>query len=56
MHTDLKSSGETRANHGVRALIAAATGCLVVAGLLLWTSRGDAVFSDLVLAAVAWCF
>jgi hypothetical protein len=39
-----------------RALIGAAVGSLVAAGLLLWGSRGDAVFGDMVLAALAWCF
>ncbi len=29
--------------------------CLVAAVALLWARRGDAVFSDLVLTALAWC-
>jgi hypothetical protein len=37
-------------------LSAAAALCLVGAGLLLWWRYGDAVFSDTVLAALAWCF
>lgn len=37
-------------------LIAASVGCAIGAGLLLWSVRGDAVFSDLVLTALAWCF
>ena len=38
------------------ALVGGGIACLVGAGLLLWTYRGDAVFSDLVLTALAWCF
>jgi hypothetical protein len=56
MHTDLQPSSEARSSFATRALVAAAIGSLVIAGLLLWTSRGDAVFSDMVLAAIAWCF
>jgi hypothetical protein len=37
-------------------LAAAAVACLVGAGLLLWARSGDAIFSDLVLSALAWCF
>ena len=37
-------------------LIAAAVALLVAAGLLLWSRHGAAVFSDTVLAALAWCF
>jgi hypothetical protein len=29
---------------------------LVVAGLLLWAAQGDAVFTDAVSTALAWCF
>jgi hypothetical protein len=39
-----------------RVLVAGAAICLVGAGLLLWWHRGAAVFSDVVLAAIAWCF
>jgi hypothetical protein len=38
------------------AVVVAGIACLVGAGLLLWSRTGDAVFSDLVLAALAWCF
>ncbi len=38
------------------AVIAAAVLCLVAAGLLLWARHGAAIFSDTVLAALAWCF
>ena len=55
MQTDLHHSEPRRGLAG-RALAAAAVGCLVVAGLLLWSQRGDAVFADTVLAALAWCF
>jgi hypothetical protein len=34
----------------------AAALCLVAAGLLLWSRHGAAVFSDTVMAALAWCF
>jgi hypothetical protein len=34
----------------------AAALCLIGAGLLLWWRHGAAVFSDTVLAALAWCF
>ena len=39
-----------------RVLVLASVACLVGAGLLLWARQGDAVFSDVVLAALAWCF
>ena len=29
---------------------------LVAAGGLLWSRHGAAVFSDMVVAAIAWCF
>jgi hypothetical protein len=45
-----------RANRLALAVIAAAVLCLVGAGLLLWSRHGAAVFSDTVLAALAWCF
>ncbi len=37
-------------------LLVASVACLVGAGLLLWSQQGDAVFNDVVLAALAWCF
>jgi hypothetical protein len=39
-----------------RILVMAGLMCLVAAGLLLWAQQGDSVFSDTVLAALAWCF
>lgn len=38
------------------ALVAAAVLCLVAAGSLLWWHYGGAIFSDLVLTTLAWCF
>ncbi len=55
MQTDIHRPEPRRAFAG-HALAAAAVGCLVVAGLLLWSRQGEAVFSDTVLAALAWCF
>ena len=37
-------------------IAAVAALCLVGAGLLLWSRHGAAVFSDTVMAALAWCF
>lgn len=37
-------------------LVAAGVACLIAAGGLLWWRRGEAVFGDVVLAALAWCF
>ena len=37
-------------------LVAASVVCLIAAGGLLWWRRGEAVFGDVVLAALAWCF
>jgi hypothetical protein len=45
-----------RSHRTALILSAAAVLCLVGAGLLLWWRHGDAVFSDTVLAALAWCF
>lgn len=55
----------TRANEsersGARAGVALAAGGfafagLAGAGLLMWAAQGDAVFTQVVLAALAWCF
>jgi hypothetical protein len=48
--------GRRWSNRPVLIVTAAATLCLVGAGLLLWQRQGAAVFSDTVLAALAWCF
>ncbi|WP_198411850.1 hypothetical protein [Microvirga flavescens] len=39
-----------------RALFAAAILCVVAAGALLWARYGGAVFNDMILAGLAWCF
>lgn len=38
------------------ALVAAAILCLVASGGLLWWHYGGAIFSDMVVATLAWCF
>lgn len=38
------------------ALGGVAGGLFLAAGLLLWWRHGDAVFSEYVLSAFAWCF
>jgi hypothetical protein len=51
------SGSETqRAGYAGRFLVVAGVACLVAAGLLLWSRQGGAVFSDVVLSALAWCF
>jgi hypothetical protein len=45
-----------RSNRPALIVAGAAALCLVGAGLLLWSRHGAAVFSDTVLAALAWCF
>ena len=37
-------------------ILVAALACLVAAGGLLWWQRGAAVFGDLIVAGLAWCF
>lgn len=39
-----------------RWLIGLAAAGLLAAGLALWSRHGDAVFTDVILAALAWCF
>lgn len=51
---DQGRAGAGTARSGVR-LLAAAAGCLVVAGALMWWRHGDAVFATLVGGALAWC-
>ena len=46
-------------NDGTLALIAVAAGvfvALLATGIYLWTIHGAAIFTDLVSAAIAWCF
>jgi hypothetical protein len=52
-HRSLESERPRRA---ALLVVAAAALCLVAVGLLLWSRHGSAVFSDTVLAALAWCF
>ncbi len=47
---------ETKPSMAGPAMVAVGVGCLVAAGAVLWWRQGDAVFSDMVLAALAWCF
>jgi hypothetical protein len=59
-HTPPPPSG-TDTVHAPRGRLAAllvvgAVAMLAGAGLLLWASQGAAVFNDVVLAALAWCF
>jgi hypothetical protein len=37
------------------ALWAAAAVALIASGMVLWTARAEAVFTDMVSAALAWC-
>ena len=50
-----RASGGGLAGPG-RVLIGLAVACLAAAGGLLWWVKGSAVFSEVVLAGVAWCF
>jgi hypothetical protein len=47
---------ERRTSRTALLVAVAAALCLVGTGLLFWARHGDAVFSDTVLAALAWCF
>jgi hypothetical protein len=47
---------ERRSGRPALLVAGAAALSLVAAGLLLWWQHGAAVFSDTVLAALAWCF
>jgi hypothetical protein len=47
---------EPRPSRAGPVLLVGSVACLVGAGLLLWSQQGDAVFNDVVLAALAWCF
>jgi len=39
-----------------RALMGAALACLIATGGLLWWHQGAAVFDEMILSALAWCF
>lgn len=54
-------AGADAAGAGPRPGVALAAGALAFAGLagaglLMWAAQGDAVFAQVVLAALAWCF
>lgn len=55
MHIDTEQSTLLERRMGL-ALIAAAVLCLVAAGSLLWRHYGGAIFSDMVVTTLAWCF
>jgi hypothetical protein len=50
------SDDERRSGLAGRVLLILSIGSVVAGGLLLWNRQGKAVFSDMVLAAFAWCF
>ena len=51
------SRDATAATRRFGALLWAGAGlALVAAGLLLWADRGARVFTDMLSAAIAWCF
>ena len=62
MRASVQSTKETRVPSATgpggagRVLVAGSVVLLLLAGIVLWASRGPAVFADIVLAAVAWCF
>ena len=45
-----------RARFSARVLVVSAAVLFVAAGGLLWWRHGATVFSDMVLAGIAWCF
>ncbi|HEX2509326.1 MAG TPA: hypothetical protein VHK66_02290 [Microvirga sp.] len=49
-------SPRVRRGRAGSVLVAASLASVVGAGLLLWHRSGDAVFADMVSAAIAWCF
>ena len=52
-----ESVDQTRhVNRPALLVVAGSALCLVGAGLLLWSQHGPAVFSDMLVAALAWCF
>jgi len=53
LSTEQTSSMDRRAG---LALVAGAILCLVASGGLLWWHYGGAIFSDMVVATLAWCF
>jgi hypothetical protein len=53
---DLKAESTDRPRRLGPVLFGAAAALLLAAGVLMWSRYGPAVFSDVVLAALAWCF
>jgi hypothetical protein len=51
-----ESSNGPATSWAARALMVGGLLSLLVAGLVLWSDRGAAVFNETVLAAIAWCF
>jgi hypothetical protein len=39
-----------------RLLLGGAAAMMVAAGLVLWSVRGPVIFTDMLSAAIAWCF
>jgi hypothetical protein len=55
----MSTGTENSSRHEHRAsviLLAGAVLCLVASGGLMWWRYGGAVFNDMVLSALAWCF
>ena len=55
MNTGTEQSSTLERRAGVILLVGAVL-CLVASGGLMWWRYGGAVFSDMVLAGLAWCF
>ena len=53
---DRHKAGSARPLGAARLLLLCGGLFLVMAGGLLWSRHGAAVFSDYALAALAWCF
>ena len=51
-----RTGADTKRSIAGPAMVVAGVGSLVAAGAVLWWRQGDAIFSDMVLAALAWCF
>ena len=39
-----------------RLLLGGTAVTMVAAGLVLWSARGPVIFTDMLSAAIAWCF
>lgn len=53
---DTQAGQGRRASDAARLLMGGAVAMLLAAGLLMWWARGPAIFTDMLSAAVAWCF